>query len=44
MNQPTLTRLTNRLRQVQHLIDQTVYECPGAISGSWDTGAVATAI
>ena len=29
VNQPTLTRLTNRLRQVQHLIDQTVYECPG---------------
>ena len=27
-NQPTLTRLTNHLRQAQRLIDQTVYECP----------------
>ena len=26
-NQPTLTRLTNHLRQAQRLIDQTVYEC-----------------
>ena len=37
-NQPTLTRLANRLRQAQRLIDQTVYECPGATSASWDTG------
>jgi hypothetical protein len=27
-NQPTLTHLTDRLRQAQHLVQQTVYECP----------------
>jgi hypothetical protein len=30
-NQPTLSHLTNRLRQAQRLIDQTVYECPACL-------------